>query len=410
MRFHVLGIGPIGSLVAHHLRRALPPAHSIVLMHRTLEQSRRSASSGEIQVEHGGVIETQRGFEYEVFKTLDTNSRPAGATTHPIESLFVTTKAHQVLPAIRPLLPRLSHASAIVLLHNGMGVYEQLVHELFPNPNTRPHFILASNTHGAWLKDRSPPHVVHAGIGRILFGIIPDPLERDFELGLRNESVPVHERKLSFTDIANPPVDHAYAKYLPLRNTVAALLAMDSLNTQWLPISTIQVEIRRKLVVNSVINPLTAILRARNGDIFGTRESIRLAHRVCKEASAVFRAQMQAEADVAQPQKTADTTVKQGESKTWKRKSMNEALGVKLPRDLHERELLRACLEVAKSTGENFSSMLKDLLQGLSPFEIEYLNGYLLKLGNVYNVPMPATATLRDLAIMRFAIPIDQSF
>jgi 2-dehydropantoate 2-reductase len=403
MRFHVLGLGPIGSLLAHHLRKALPSPHSITLIHRTQVQSRLSQAAGDIKVEYQGAVEAQRGFEYDVFETFETKpthntpdreslqdgERPK-EDVWPIESLFVTTKAQQTVPAIQRLLPRINSSSAIVLLQNGMGVYEQLLHDHFPNPNTRPHFILASNTHGAWLKSRTTPHVVHAGSGKITFGIVPDPLGRDYELGVRDESVPEYERKLNLADIANPPVDHSYARYLPLRNTVAALLAMDTLNTQWRTISEMQVEIRRKLVINSVVNPLTAIMGVRNGDIFGTRQSQQLVARVCREASAVFRAQMQAEA-----------AKNQG-------KDERGAETVSLPFELHGAQLRQSCLDVAQNTAGNISSMLSDLLRGSRQSEIEYMNGYLLKLGKMYKVPMPATATLRELTRMRFAIPLDQ--
>jgi 2-dehydropantoate 2-reductase len=54
---------------------------------------------------------------------------------------------------------------------------------------------------------------------------------------------------------------------------------------------------RKKLVVNAVVNPLTAILGCRNGALFKDEASKRMLQDIYTEAAAVFQAQLAREAD-----------------------------------------------------------------------------------------------------------------
>jgi 2-dehydropantoate 2-reductase len=51
--------------------------------------------------------------------------------------------------------------------------------------------------------------------------------------------------------------------------------------------------------------------------------------------------------------------------------------------------------------------MLDDILRGRAT-EIKYINGYLLKLGNMYQIPMPTNEMLKNLVELRSDIPLDQ--
>ncbi|KAF5385094.1 hypothetical protein D9615_001272 [Tricholomella constricta] len=400
MRFHILGLGPIGNLISYHLRRALPRDHSITLIHRTQSQANAAiAQGGAIRIESQGIITTADDYQSEVFEGLEAanslNSqaipkRVGGPET--IESLFITTKAHQTVPAVRRLLPRLSANTTIVLMQNGMGIYEELVHDIFRNPEQRPHFILASNTHGAFRKNA---HFVHAGVGAIQFGIVPDPSQRNFEASFDDPAVPKPDRRPRLSDITPIKDDPSYKRYSSLRGTVAALLVMEPLNVSWVPMAHIQTAMRRKLVANAVINPLTALMGCRNGDIFTTTAAQRLMQRVCREASDAFAAQIKADSQAwmgtlaAQGVDTGSVSIE------------------RLPRSLTTAALEEEVLRVAQATKGNISSMLADVRRGRST-EVDFINGYLLKLGSTYRVEMPATATLLNLVKMRSAIPIDQ--
>ncbi|KII94079.1 hypothetical protein PLICRDRAFT_415541 [Plicaturopsis crispa FD-325 SS-3] len=410
MRFHVLGIGPIGSLVAHHLRSVLPSTNPITLIHKNVRQANAARSAGGvIRVEDAGIVSTSTGFHSEIFEgalaeadlgTVRTSKRIRAAKpvsnivehgllggSDMIESLIVTTKGQNTFGAIEKLRPRISSSSTIVLLQNGLGIHDALVADIFRNPTQRPQFILAVNTHGAWLK--SFYHVVHAGHGSIEFGIVHDPRMRDFEASLshaRDDPAPPRLDDICTTD--DPQVE----RYRSLRNTVAALCSLTSLNVKWRPLSEVHLAMRRKVVVNAIINPLTALLGCRNGYLFRNEAARRIMRRVCQEAAAAYAAEVKAETQAwldAHPGEDISSIPKG-----------------RLPVALSAESLERECLRVADMTRNNFSSMLVDVRKG-NRTEIHQLNGYLMGLGKAYGVPMPGTAMLFNLVQLRSIVPID---
>ncbi|KAG2076898.1 2-dehydropantoate 2-reductase [Suillus decipiens] len=413
MRFYVLGLGPIGCLLAHNLRSVLPRTHPVTLIQKTAKQAwTPQNAAAKITVENQGIQQSTGGFDIEVFdkhsgsgggvRFNPTLSREesAGFTpsdgdlrTEPIEALFITTKAHSTAPALSHLAPRLTSRSTIVLLQNGMGLYEDLVQRIFRNPESRPHFILASNTHGAWLK--SAFHVVHAGIGDITFGIVPDSRKRDFEIAMADESKPLYERSLALNDITNPD-DSSFDQYRSLRHTVAVLRSLDALGCKWSPIADVQLAMRKKLVVNAIVNPLTAILGCRNGGLFKDESSQNMMRSVCEEAAAAFRAQI--EADTQSWLDSLAPSVDQSQVPVGR-----------IPKELGADALEREVLRVTQVTRGNMSSMLSDVRKS-NPTEIDFLNGYLVRLGEQYNIPMPVNKALVQLVKMRCSIPIDQTF
>ncbi|EAU92816.1 hypothetical protein CC1G_01861 [Coprinopsis cinerea okayama7 len=409
MRFHILGLGPIGSLVAHNLRRYLSPEHGITLIFKNKEQALTRERC--LRVENNGVVTKSSGFDMEVFNNSPLPVRKGRApivtptppvtspaianltqTPEPIQSLIISAKAHQTVPAIRLLEPRLKPSSTIVLLQNGMGVYEELLNTVFRNPEQRPHIILASNTHGAYFFDGQ--RVIHAGIGALEFGIAPDYRGRNFEAALEAATPANPSPPLLIKDIAVEG-DPEYPHYRSLRDTVAALKGLGALHTSWKPISAIQLAMRRKVVVNSVINPLTALMRCRNGEIFKSEAGQSICSSVAAEAAAAFAAQIKAETSVFLKEMANEgvdpTTIDTG----------------RIPPSLTQESLEKEILRVASVTAGNQSSMLVDLERGRDT-EIEYMNGYLTRLGQSYGVPMPVTSMLYNLVKMRTQIPLDQ--
>lgn len=64
MRFHVLGLGPIGQLVAFHLRKSLSPKHDISLMFKSPLLAKRLRNLP-LHIEYEGVINSISGFRTE---------------------------------------------------------------------------------------------------------------------------------------------------------------------------------------------------------------------------------------------------------------------------------------------------------------------------------------------------------
>jgi len=105
-----------------------------------------------------------------------------------------------------------------------------------------------------------------------------------------------------------------------------------------------------KLVVNCVVNPLTAILRVADGAIIvDSLKTVR--HEIVKECTQVAKAE-----------------------------------GIILPADL----MRRIDEQVAKYT--NFSSMYQDIVKGKKT-EIDFLNGKIVELGVKHHIPTPVNTT-----------------
>jgi 2-dehydropantoate 2-reductase len=399
MHLHVLGLGPIGCLLAHNLRRILPPQHAITLIHKKRYDAQQflTEDARSIRVERTGIATTSKGFLDEVFYHNTPHPDQKGqelepeATSH-IESIFVALKAHHTVKALTALRPRLNANSTIVLLNNGMGIHDELVSDVFLNPTQCPHFILASNTHGAFVKD--PYRIIHAGMGSIEFGIAPDVQGRDYEAGLQDQTLPPQNRRLRLSDIS-PPGDPDARRYKSLRETIAALLLLEDLNVSWKAVGEMHLIVRRKLAVNAVINPLTAILSCRNGDLFQHPFAVDILDKVCAEASMVYGAQMRADHDA------------------WMREleirgvDSDEVEPPTLPEPLTVESLKKEVHRIADLTKGNISSMLQDVRRGRKT-EVDYINGYLENSGRRFGVETPVNSTLLNLVKLKYVMPVDQ--
>ncbi|PJG58176.1 ketopantoate reductase family protein [Aeromonas cavernicola] len=160
-----------------------------------------------------------------------------------IARLLVMTKANQVLAALRPLVGVLSPDVPIVLLHNGMGIAEQVL-ALFPdNP-----IIAGVTSHGAI----KAGHFVfrHTGKGETWLGPI-------------NEAAKAHAEIA--TDLAAAIGQAGWDEQIVVR--------------QW-----------QKLAINCAINPLTALYKLKNGELASPRFTDVL-QQVCVEVADVMQAQ-----------------------------------------------------------------------------------------------------------------------
>lgn len=160
-----------------------------------------------------------------------------------IKRLLVMTKAGQVIEALTPLVGQLATDVPIVLLHNGMGIAEQVV-TLFPhNP-----VIAGVTSHGAMQSG----HFVfrHTGKGETWLG----------------------------------PVNEAARAHAALADDLAAALGQAGWDEQ------IQARQWQKLAVNCAINPLTALYKLKNGELAGPRFADAL-QQICVEVADVMCAE-----------------------------------------------------------------------------------------------------------------------
>ena len=135
MHVHVLGLGPIGTLVAHHIRQQLRPPHVVSLIHKTQARADRAQNElgGQVIAEYNNIPIPESGYMHEVFTpssimTADERREMFHRQRNQakIQSLIVCLKTHQTLKAIGSLYSKITPQTTIVLLQNGMGMMELL--------------------------------------------------------------------------------------------------------------------------------------------------------------------------------------------------------------------------------------------------------------------------------------------
>ncbi len=228
---------------------------------------------------------------------------------HKADMVLLCVKSYQVKSVLSDISAKLNKNAIIILAHNGMGTLTDIEHGLL-----HQHTILALlTTHGCVRP--MPKHIIHTGSG-------------NSDLGLLSGSI-------TSTSIEN----------------ITALFQQALPNVQWH--NNIVEKQWRKLAVNCVINPLTALYNIKNGEINSTKFT-----------------------DI----KTA---------------LINELVQVASAEQyqLNREELIFLVNQVASATAKNCSSMRADILAKRKT-EIDYINGYIHRLGIKHHIATPQNTQL----------------
>jgi 2-dehydropantoate 2-reductase len=343
---HILGLGNMGKYVAYALMRqqqqtpragVRPPT---LLFHRPALLADWKKADRSIRCTAAtsqGLVEGPRagGFSIDLLgPTATTGAQPA------ISYLIVATKAHATAAALAPLRHRLDEASVgrqvahlvspkrhgfvcpvsavfarTSATNETLGVENELNKSVFPDVRTRPTYWAGICSAGVY--SASPFGIVHAGRGPLIFGLLGPGTAPQPSLAENAMAVQLSDAEL----------------------LAAELVPSDKL---------MQAQMR-KLVINAVINPLTALYDCKNGELLGGGVvSKGVVDQLVHEAGVIiralpsFRAQEQLQAAFSD-------------------------------------EALRGWVDdVAEATAENTSSMLQDV-RGRRKTEIDYINGYLVR-------------------------------
>ncbi|KAK3358549.1 ketopantoate reductase PanE/ApbA C terminal-domain-containing protein [Lasiosphaeria ovina] len=330
---YILGVGNLGKLVAHSLARREAAAPVTLLFHRPGLLADWEASGRAIKCTTDGVVDTRRNFSVELLPNgygTRTGRESGSETQHrppPIHYLVVTTKAYSTLAALELVKDRIDRNSTILFLQNGIGTTKEVSDNLFVVPNTRPTYLAGICSAGVY--STGPFSIVHAGRGPLAF----------------------HPESLSRTS------------YMSHNHLMQQLVYADALDAAMLSPASLREAQLRKLVVNSIINPLTAIFNCKNGELFADPKNVALMSILVRETSAIVRALL--------PQKSHPAIMD-----TFTNKYLEELV-----------------LSVAEKTGGNTSSMLQDVRAGRRT-EIDYMNGYLVESAGRLNLPCEHNAAI----------------
>jgi 2-dehydropantoate 2-reductase len=224
------------------------------------------------------------GLSHSLTPSTSIITRPA-----EFDLLILPVKAYQVLPALEQLQPYIRPDHIIMLLHNGMGTMDSVTKKLPNNP-----LIAATTSYGAFKKNANS--VIETGLGQTHLGWLGN-------------------------------VDST------LKQTVEPILSALLPPSSWH--QDISLALWKKLAVNAVINPLTAIHNIKNGELADNNYKISI-FKICDEIAKVM-----------------------------------SAIGYSVKHD----ELVEDILQVITATANNYSSMHQDIKYKRQT-EIAFINGY----------------------------------
>jgi 2-dehydropantoate 2-reductase len=366
-RVHLMGMGSIGTFIAHSLMCLPNPPPISLLFHRQEMYNDFQASSRIIRLinkrtqtndERSGYdvdlaeYDNERGtIFWRHFSARPSNMPP---TTPPgpnellpsgevrIYTLILTVKGPATVMALRSVQHRISAETTICLMQNGMGQIEELNREVFTDPETRPTYMLGVLSHGIYLSRQFA--AIHAGVGSTAIGVV-----RDFDKFPPPPQSPSPSLSPADKKIMYPSDKDLYAnitsRYLLRTLTRSPILVCAAF--PYLDLLQLQLE---KLAVNCILNPITALLNIPNGSLIGNGSLSKASRLLIAEISAVIR-------------------------------GLPELEGVPNVRMRFSPERLETlCLGVTQKTAQNSSSMREDIRNGKDT-EIGYINGYIVRRG-----------------------------
>lgn len=384
-RVHIMGLGSIGTLIAHSLRCLPNPPPITLMIHRPeyYEEFKKRGRVISLINKQNEINDEQTGYDVDLFErgpTIDQGfwrfipDRALNApNTNPVEqaekmpsgelyihSLVVAVKGPTTVSALRSIKHRINAETTICFMQNGLGQIDELNQQVFTDPARRPTYMLGILSHGAYMS--SPCTVVHAGYGTVALGICRDrdryPLPPKASASAAELS---EEDRKRFHPTDRELFANLSSRYLLRTLTRSPVLACAAF--PYLDLLQLQLE---KLSGNAVLNPLTALLDVPNGALFNNSDLLPIQRLLLAEISLVIR-------------------------------GLPELEGI--PNVQHRfsaKRLEQLLLGLIKRTAQNSSSMREDMRYNKQP-EIDYINGYLVKRGEEQGIKCALNFMLTQL-------------
>lgn len=223
--------------------------------------------------------------------------------------LILPVKAYQVLPVLNQLQSFIRPNHVIVLLHNGMGTIEKVQYKFPNNP-----LIAATTSYGVFKPDANT--LIETGLGQTHLGWLGT-----VDTTLKQSIEPILSKLL--------PPSHWH--------------------------QDINLALWKKLAINAVINPLTAINDVKNGELCDIKYRVSIFH-ICDEIANVMNA---------------------------------------LNYTVDSIELIKNVKQVITATANNYSSMHQDLKFNRHS-EIAFINGYVISKAAELSINVPHNQRLAE--------------
>lgn len=326
-RIHILGVGNIGILFATSLSQLSdgPPITLVVHKRELLEIWARDPG---LLITRDGNTDRMSDFDVEWWTDQEPSKGPKRQVGdgHPIRHLLVSTKSSAALAEVDRLRGYLDSNSSVAFAQNGMCKLwqpygEHYISLRYPQGD-QPAWLACVITHGV------------TSLGRF-----------------RSEHVSVANVKIGPVYIGQSDT--------PISYLAEMLRRAPFLNGEQVTLKQLWILQLEKLVVNSIINPLTAILGCKNGRLFETPEGplMQVVEALVDEASGVLQV-------LVQHQCTGDIMASAEDHSH-------------LAFRFSTRQLKLMLVDIGHRVKDNTSSMLQDYRAG-RPTEIQDFNGWLV--------------------------------
>jgi len=305
MKIVIVGAGGIGLLIGSYLSRG---GHEVIFVEPNQEVTEAINLNGIGFM--GAAAESQQDLGFSPAKALQD-----AALIDTCDAVFLAVKSFDTTSAIQAAAHLITKESPVISLQTGLGNIEKM------EKVERRNNIVGGFTYmaGAGI---GPGRVRLGGSGKTYFG------ELDGRRSARCEKI-------------------------------SALFGQCGLEAE--VVADIITRLWTKVLVYSAINPLSAILRVKNGHLLEKMESVSLGKRLIDEGKAVA-----------------------------------QAYGV----CLEDFDLYELFFDTCKRTSENISSMLLDLIIGRRT-EVDALNGEIFRLGREKGAPAGTHLTMLELVRLR---------
>ncbi|KAI0104153.1 ketoisovalerate reductase [Nemania sp. FL0031] len=350
-RIYILGVGNIGRLYAMCLSKIVNAPPITLVVHRKELLEHWAANPG-IELTRYDKVHKSDAFDIEWW----TEAAPDGgrdvdvaevAAGRSIGNLIIATKASDAVPQVDRIRRYLGSSSTVAFAQNGMcklwpPLGDAYVRARFPE-GASPNWIACVTTHG--VTSQGPFRSTHASPANALVGPVMSG-----SAGCGSEE----QMGYLIRQIADAP--DLDAKQVSRKELWVAQL--------------------EKLVVNATINPLTAVLRCKNGELLENRDDSlpTVIDKLLSEASEALNALV---LDSKSDEILLSEAIGQGAtSEVEKVESLKTGRDQLLERFSFPR-LRKMVLDVGEKVRENTSSMLQDVLAG-KPTEIDDFNGWLV--------------------------------
>ncbi|KAM0253384.1 hypothetical protein ACHAQJ_007279 [Trichoderma viride] len=340
-RIFILGVGNLGRLYASCLSMHSPRPPITLVVHRKELLSQWIQGSGLEITRLGQLYRGKEEFQIEWWTEEAPSHGPVREVAHAnkIRNLIVATKAAAAMPETDKLRRYLDHGSSVAFIQNGMSKLwpphgQEYMSKRYPD-NNGPNILACVTNHG--VLSEGPFKSLHASPADSAIGPVL----------LNDNSRQIAPSVAYLTD---------------------AIATAPDLNARSISRADLWVSQLQKLVVNSSINPLTAILRCKNGILFEDPNGViaQVMDRLLSESSAVLQTLIN------------HSTSAEILTSTDKNAQSLDALREELTTRFSHTQLRSMLYKIGQIVKENTSSMLQDVRAGKTT-EIQDFNGWLVE-------------------------------